>query len=193
MSICGICMCWLNEILGSNRLFKCGSCGNTVTIPKEDTTKMKLLTKDEAIERYGKIENGIWEKEASWMVVMSIPPEISANWINTATGKSTLKIYCNKDLVKPLNDVFELIIQRKLCDKLKTFDGCFCIRDRRAIPGVPSWHSYGLAVDINANTNPLGGPSTQDIALVNCFLDAGWIFGGDFHRPDPMHMQWALD
>ena len=71
--------------------------------------------------------------------------------------------------------------------ELKTFDGCFCIRDVRAIPGQKSCHSYGLAIDINAAENGLNKQPKLTPEFVKCFTDEGWVWGGKWKRPDGMH------
>lgn len=194
MSICNQCLGWMNEIIGLLGWKKCGSCGYSQPIVKEDTTKMKVKSIEEAKARYGEIIDGKWADEGKWMVVLSLPPQISANWINTVTGKPTLKIYCNKDIVAPLNEAFELIIRRNLCDKLKTFDGCQNIRLVRGSTTAISTHCYGIGFDINASENQLGQPPKIDISLVNCFKDAGFDWGGDFKtRLDCMHFSYGWE
>lgn len=186
-----MCMGWMGHIPGLTGWLKCSSCGYSEQ-PILKVPNMSKLTKDQAIQRYGEIKDGKWANEAQFMVMLSVPPQILSNWINAATGKPTTKIYCNKDLVDPLNKLFDTVIQRKLTKELHTFDGCFNIRDVRGVPGQLSWHSYGLAIDINAKDNPLGGQSTLNVALVNCFLDVGFVWGGEFSRKDPMHFQYAV-
>jgi hypothetical protein len=79
--------------------------------------------------------------------------------------------------------------------------GCFAPRPKR-VNGDLSVHSWGLAVDINPDANPLAaqpgpvaavGQLGRDIpdAWVQAFEDVGFVWGGRFHRPDPMHFQWV--
>jgi hypothetical protein len=83
--------------------------------------------------------------------------------------------------------------------------GCFAPRYKRSQPGEISVHSWGIAVDINADTNKAiadclpsdsrraSGSGAFDLpaAWVDCFKRAGWIWGGDFKGGyfDPMHFQ----
>lgn len=144
-----------------------------------------ILTPEEAKARYGEIVNDVWPDEGKWCSVLLIPDEIE--WINTMTGMVANHIYCNRDLHAPLIQAFENIIKQGIQDQLVSFDGCYAIRDIRGIPGQLSAHSYAIAIDINAHDNKLNGPSTLSVELINCFKDAGLIWGGDFHRIDPMH------
>lgn len=98
------------------------------------------------------------------------------------------KIYCNKDLVAPLEQAFKNIITRGLVGELKTWDGCFNIRKKRG--GVSmSLHAWGVAIDINAAWNGFGKTPTMSKGLVKCFTDAGFDWGGAWTKPDGMHFQ----
>lgn len=64
-------------------------------------------------------------------------------------------------------------------------------RDIRNHPGEKSYHAWGLAVDLNATTNPSGGHHTDmpadAAALARAF---GMEWGGTWHDPyDPMHFE----
>ncbi|HEX2923651.1 MAG TPA: M15 family metallopeptidase [Chloroflexota bacterium] len=67
---------------------------------------------------------------------------------------------------------------------------------------VMSFHSFGIAVDINPETNPECGVTTycrcyNDMVtdmpheFVQAFRDSGFDWGGDWTgHPDPMHFEW---
>lgn len=122
------------------------------------------------------------EQEKS-MVLYYVPPDLEL-------GVIPKRIYCNRAMVKPLEKALKFIIERQLIDQLKTWDGCFNIRQKRGAAS-PSIHSWGLAIDINAAWNPFGKPPTMDKKLVQCFKDAGFDWGGDWQKPDGMHFQLA--
>lgn len=105
-------------------------------------------------------------------------------------GKLPAKVYCNRDMVKPLEQAFENIVKRGLVDQVESWDGCFNIRPKRGLKSM-SLHSWGIAVDINAATNGLGAKPTMSPELVACFTDAGFHWGGVWSRPDGMHFQLA--
>ncbi len=100
------------------------------------------------------------------------------------------KVYCNKLLSGPLAIAFNNIIKGDLLDQVKTWDGCFNIRQIRGSAAM-SLHSWGLAIDINASGNGLGQQPIISPELVQCFLDAGFDWGGNFKRLDGMHFQLA--
>lgn len=150
-----------------------------------------IISLDEAKKRYGEIKDGKWADEAKWCVLY-VPPA-GLKWINSATGKPVEHIYVNRDMMGPLHRALCNVIERGLVDELKTFDGCFMIRDVRAEPGHPSCHSYALAIDINASENQLGHEPKISPDLVKCFTDEKFAWGGDFRRKDGMHFSYAFE
>lgn len=119
-----------------------------------------------------------------FLVLWDVPPALEI-------GVIPKKIYCHRDLVVPLTRAFGNLIERGFVDELKTWDGCFCIRPQRGTKSVPSLHSWGLAVDVNASWNRLGKKPTLSKGFVKCFTDAGFNWGGNFKRPDGMHFEIA--
>lgn len=161
--------------------------------PKEVKPMYTPGSMKDAISRYGEIKDSKWMDEGKWMVVFRVPEDIAIHWINSATGQPTRKIYCNRDLVAPLTAALSNLKDRGLLQELKTFDGCFMIRDIRGVPGKPSTHSYGLAIDLNAKENGLGKEPKLSPEFVTCFKDAGFVWGGGFTRKDGMHFQFVRD
>ena len=146
------------------------------------------MTEKEAIKRWGPIVNGVWQDAAKHAVLIEIPLYLGMGWRNTATGTiPTRHIYCNKDLEKPLLLALNNLRNRGFLAELATFDGCYSVRDVRGCQGRHSFHSWAAAIDINAASNPLGGPSSLSPGFVQCFTDTGLKWGGSFFRMDPMH------
>lgn len=145
------------------------------------------LTYPQAIARYGPIVNAKWADEAKWMVVYKTPAWFASSVTNSLTNKPCDKIYINKDLMSMLNKALELVKERNLCGEIKTFDGCFNIREVRGMKGVPSCHCYGTAIDFNAADNPLGADVKFSNKLLDCFREAGFTLGAEFTRKDGMH------
>ncbi|PTX98890.1 hypothetical protein DB346_19600 [Verrucomicrobia bacterium LW23] len=55
-----------------------------------------------------------------------------------------------------------------------------------------SMHSFGIAIDWDANNNPQGNPnSTLPDFWYEIWAKHGWIDGRHFRTPDPMHVQFA--
>jgi hypothetical protein len=57
--------------------------------------------------------------------------------------------------------------------------------------GTISRHSWGLAVDINVDTNPFGERPHQDARLVAIMRRHGFAWGGTWLRPDAMHFEYV--
>lgn len=70
--------------------------------------------------------------------------------------------------------------------------GCFCPRHKMSNPKRSlSLHSYGMAVDINWRTNPIGQRGDIPRELIKIFRKHGWTWGGSWRRPkDPMHFEF---
>jgi len=136
-----------------------------------------MVTSENCYKKYG---NPFKE---SWMEVWVVPNHLQV-------GIIPKKIYCNKDLSKPLSNAFLNIIERGLTPQLKTWDGCFNIRSKRGSKSI-SLHAWGIAIDINASWNRFGKIPTMSPELVKCFTDAGFDWGGGWKTPDGMHFQLA--
>lgn len=138
--------------------------------------------------------------ERQHFIYWDVPDDINAV-IRTIPNK----IYCNKDLVPLLLAAFGNIIDRGCYSEIKTWDGCFNVRPKRAYENIYntlikqgkreeaikflSIHAWGMAIDINASGNGLGKEPTLSQLLVRCFTDAGFIWGGNFKRKDGMHFE----
>ena len=134
-----------------------------------------LLTSKAALARYGD------PQKESALVVWDVPAELEIGFIPK-------KIYCNRDMVKPLTAAFQNLIKTGMVKELKTWDGCFNIRKKRGAASM-SLHSWGLAIDVNASGNGFGEKPTMSAAFVKCFTDAGLDWGGAWSKPDGMHFQ----
>lgn len=157
---------------------------------------MKQLTLDQAKLRYGEINFATkqWPDEQKWMLTLELPFQFQIpTWINSASQRPVSHVYINRDMVDPLLNALNNIHQRQLTSELKTFDGLFMIRFVRGMANSPSTHAYGCAIDINAHTNPLGGPAILSPAFVACWKDAGFSWGGEFGRVDGMHFSYAWE
>lgn len=121
--------------------------------------------------------------EGKWMTLWDVP-----KYINDAIPALPNKIYCNKDIVSALETGFRNVINRGLAGEIKTWDGCFNIRNKRGLSTL-SIHAWACAFDINAAWNGLGKTPTMSKELVQCFVDAGFDWGGLWKRLDGMHFQ----
>ena len=100
------------------------------------------------------------------------------------------KIFINKDFQPILEQSLRNVINRGLASELKTWDGCFIIRTKRALTSL-SLHSWAIAVDLNREDNDLNMTPKLSKEFVKCFTDAGCEWGGTWVRKDGMHFQIA--
>lgn len=109
------------------------------------------------------------------------------------------KIYVNKLIVPSLTIIFKKLVDTGLANEIKTWDGCFCVRNQRGSTSI-SLHSFGLAIDINASWEGLNKNPTPDQrktkwsdAFIKVWKDNGFEWGGDFSkRFDPMHFEFKM-
>lgn len=134
-----------------------------------------MVTSAQCLKKYGNPE---LEKN---MIVWDVPTELEI-------GMIPKKIYCNKDMVKPLSTAFKNLIDTGKVKELKTWDGCFNIRKKRGLSSM-SLHSWGIAIDVNAAWNGLNKEPVLSKEFVKCFTDAGFEWGGTWKRKDGMHFQ----
>ena len=136
-----------------------------------------MVTSAQALKKYGNPE-----KQLN-MVLWDVPTDLEI-------GVIPKKIYCNKDMVAPLQKAFKNLITTGHVKELKTWDGCFNIRKKRGLTSM-SLHSWGIAVDVNAFENGLNKTPKLSPGFVICFVDAGFEWGGTWQRKDGMHFQLA--
>jgi hypothetical protein len=148
-----------------------------------------MVTSQQALKKYG--DPTKTEFQYKHMIMWDVPP-------NLEIGMIPKRIFCNKDMIDPLSKAFKNLIDTGAVKELKTWDGCFNIRNKRGLSSL-SLHSWGIAIDVNAFSNPLGLTREQIVSrgltpfsekFLQCFRDAGFDCGADWKtRPDFMHMQ----
>ena len=140
---------------------------------------MSLITAAQCLGRYG--DPSLQTSVTLW----DVPSHLEI-------GVIPKRIYCNRDLIAPLTQAFETLIQRGLVAELRTWDGCFNIRKTRSAGSNSfSLHSWGLAVDVNAAWNGYGAKPTLSPAFVEAWEASGFSWGGRWTHPDGMHFQLA--
>jgi hypothetical protein len=122
--------------------------------------------------------------------------EPDANWVaaNIVTAEMPVlgEVLCHRLLVPQMASALAEVEQEGLASLIDTSDygGCyvprFISRDpKRAL----SMHAFGLAFDLNVQTNLYGSDGDMDPRLVAIFERWGFEWGGHWDPPDPMHFE----
>jgi hypothetical protein len=128
-----------------------------------------------------------WESER--MVKAALSFQIPLSW---DTSQKVSSVRCHKLIAPLVEDVFGRIGAQGLQSAVKTYGGCFVYRPKRG-QVKPSTHSWGIAIDLNPNTNAMGTVGDMDPRLVELFERSGFVWGGRWagKGKDPMHFQYC--
>lgn len=97
----------------------------------------------------------------------------------------------HRELVPVLEKVLEEIRRKGLDGEVKQF-GTWAPRHKMHDPSRSlSTHSWGIAIDVNWATNPVGTRGDLDSGIVESFERFGFEWGGRWRYKDPMHFQYV--
>lgn len=131
--------------------------------------------------------------------VLRLDPGWRRTWLASGSVPQLGTVTCNRLVLGPLRAAMRELTDRGLGATVHTADfrrqgGCWSPRVvRLGDGGRPSSHAWGIAVDINVDANPLGERPRQDPRLVAVMRAHGFVWGGDFLRPDGAHFEWVGD
>lgn len=150
-----------------------------------------MFTSAQALKKYG--DPSLLTTQSKHFELWIVPSDILQAFIHvrfSALGTIGFpkKIFINKDFKPVLEKSLRNLIDRGLTKELKTWDGVFMIRTKRALTSL-SLHSWAIAVDVNRAENDLGMTPKLSPEFVKCFTDAGCDWGGTWKRKDGMHFQ----
>jgi hypothetical protein len=150
-----------------------------------------MVTSQQCLKKYG--DPNLLETQSKHFVTWQVPIEIQQAFSHvrfSAVGTIGFpkRIFVNKDFQPLLEQGLRNVISRGLAREMKTWDGCFIIRQKRGLTSL-SLHSWANAIDINAFENQLGQTPKLSAGFVKCFTDAGMDWGGIWRRKDGMHFQ----
>jgi LysM repeat protein len=135
----------------------------------------------------GSLDSKSWASDALGQAVLPFAIPLSWN-----LGTKVQKIECHKKLVDIIPEVLAAIEKAGLRNQIKNYGGCFAFRSKRS-SGKISTHSWGIAIDLNPLTNPMGMPGDMNPDIVAIFRNFGFKWGGDWpgRNHDPMHFQFC--
>ncbi len=143
-------------------------------------------SRDEVYQLFGDpLDSGYWKAYGGFC---ETPSELNHVFSYQLEGKNGF--WCNKLLIPLFQNVYNSIALAGLSNKLISFDGCWNVRYIRGGNQL-SMHSWGIAVDHNAQTNSLGSEGDMNMDIVEIFESEGFFWGGNFKRKDPMHFEFS--
>jgi predicted chitinase len=170
--------------------------------PKDSGIEFPIF-QNELTETFGKPDYHQFERKNIITMDLSEFADSLSHVQEAETGEQFTSIKGHRLLEGPLKKALRLVCERGLAGELKTYDGCFNVRPIKSGRSL-SVHSWGLALDFNAEANPFQSPApsfsdmVRDFSdeLVRCFAEAGFEWGGLWKSiKDPMHLQlpWTQD
>ena len=137
---------------------------------------------DEIIHIFGNIDDVQFEENN--IVLFSLPYPLLYE------GTPVSRARCHRLVVENFQSAFEAIRSAGLDGGVKNYSGIYARRAIRGAGSHPSTHSWGIAIDLEADRYPLGSTNRFPDEVVQIFQNAGFFYGGDFlSRKDPMHFQ----
>jgi hypothetical protein len=123
----------------------------------------------------------------SWSV--SLPFSLRLSW---DPSRTVTRMTCHRRMTRIFSSVFSSIQARGLQDRITSFGGCFAFRPQRTGSKL-SAHSWGIAIDLNPDSNPQGSAGNMDAGVIEIFRRAGfeWGRGWQGKTRDPMHFQFC--
>lgn len=105
-------------------------------------------------------------------------------------GREVLRGYAHRLAVPHFQAALELVLARGLREQVVNYAGIYAKRSKRGQVGYISTHSWGIAIDLEAERFGLGSTERFSPEVCSCFYEVGFTYGGDFDgRKDPMHWQ----
>jgi len=150
----------------------------------------------EIVTEFGEINHYIGQDgqldprwNVDFMAQVPLPFPLVLAWDHS---KTVSRFTCHKKMVEVFAEVFSRIHEEGLQTKLWSFGGCFSFRPQRTGHKL-STHCWGIAIDLNLETNGLGTIGDMDPDVVQVFREAGFTWGGGWlgRARDPMHFQYC--
>jgi hypothetical protein len=122
---------------------------------------------------------------------LEIDPAWTAAHIVTARIPLLGRVTCNQQILPQLAAAMRRVKQRAPADAVQSYNGCYVPRfigwsDENML----SYHSWGIAFDMNAGANVRGETPRQDPRLVHILGRFGFEWGGTWIVPDGNHFEF---
>jgi D-alanyl-D-alanine carboxypeptidase-like protein len=161
----------------------------------------KLLDQQDAITKqlrvllsFPKVPLGLKEIEAMFgkpgdeknIVLFDLPYPLKYDGVTVTRSR------CHKLMVPVFKAVLSELKARGLEKYVQNYGGIY---NHRPIDDSTklSTHSWGIAIDVEPQKYPAGSTARIQAEVIEVFARYGFVYGGDFPTPDPMHFQYATD
>jgi hypothetical protein len=148
--------------------------GKDLNLPMEFSGEAQLVL----FTRYGDPRDPGWENKwlTTWHIREAFP------WFPADT------ITLHKHFKPLLEKALSILDANGLYKEIKTFDGAFEVRGMGAHNIVLSTHSWGAAIDLNGNQNPIGSNGVWSEPFIAAMQQANIFCGQNWTgRKDPKH------
>jgi hypothetical protein len=133
---------------------------------------------------YRYYEDGTVEPDPAWA---------AAN-LRTETVPILGAVTCHRVMLPQLRGALQEVVDSGLDDRVdpSDFGGCYAPRFIASDPSKGlSLHTWGIAIDLNVQSNLRGTTGEIDRRVVDVFKRWGFAWGGDWAYTDPMHFELA--
>lgn len=156
---------------------------------------MRYLTDAEVVEAFGDpvpllradgMPSHEWER--SILRYIDLPAPLPLSWDPSV---SVTRIRCHWRIAARLELALATVaLVPEAWASIDDFGGCY---QWRAIRGAKSLsrHGWGIAIDIDVRDNSLGSRGSAHPFIRDALAAQGFMWGGLFSRPDPMHYEFA--
>jgi hypothetical protein len=122
---------------------------------------------------------------------IQVDPSWAAAHLETTRIPVLGEVTCNRGIIPQLRAAMQRVRARGLADTVTSFHGCFVPRYIGwSAANLLSYHSWGIAFDLNLGTNIRGVAPHQDPRLVAILAHYGFEWGGTWMVPDGNHFEY---
>jgi hypothetical protein len=122
--------------------------------------------------------------------------EVDPDWLHANIVSARLPAIgrisaCHRAVLPQLRHALRELVDRGLQDVVRSYHGCFVPRYIGSDPAnMLSFHSWGIAIDVNLSGNWRGQTPGQPTALVRTLERWGFTWGGRWLVPDGSHFEF---
>lgn len=121
---------------------------------------------------------------------------VDPTWLHANIRRTELPaidgtVTCHRAILPQLEGALRELVDRGLAERLRSYHGCFVPRHIGGDPrNLLSYHSWGIALDVNLAGNVRGQAPRQPPALVRTLERWGFTWGGSWLVPDGSHFEF---